>query len=320
MANVCVIGGSGFIGRHLCERLVQDGHCVLIPTRRRERAKHLLPLPTADVIEADVHQPATLRRLFAGVDVVINLVGVLHSRRGQPYGPEFARAHVELPQKIIAACRETGVRRLIHISALKCAPDAPSAYLRSKADGEDAVVQARGALNTTIFRPSVVFGSEDRFLNTFASLQAILPVMVLACPQAKFQPVYVCDVATAIAKSIDCEESHGRAYDLVGPNVYTLHELVEYAGRMSGHHRPILELDDRMSYVQARLLELMPGKLMTADQYYSMRVDSTSTAPLPFGLAPHALETIAPVYLSGKFPRSRYSFFRYYAGRKGREV
>lgn len=320
MANICIIGGSGFLGRHLCERLSQDGHTLIVPTRRRERAKHLLPLPTSDVVQADVHQPATLARLFAGVDAVINLVGVMHSRRGKPYGPEFAHAHVELPRKIITACREAGVPRLIHISALKCAPDAPSAYLRSKADGEAAVVQARGFLSTTIFRPSVVFGPEDRFLNTFARLQSKLPLMVLACPRAKFQPVYVGDVAAAIAKSVHCEESYGRAYDLAGPKAYTLKELVAYAGQMSGHPRPILELDDRMSYVQARMLELMPGKLMTADQYYSMRVDSVSSSPLPFGLRSTALETIAPVYLSGKFPRSRYSFFRYYAGRKGREV
>ena len=320
MARLCILGGSGFIGRHLCERLSGAGHTLVVPTRRRERAKHLIMLPTVDVVETDIHRDGELERLFRGADGVINLVGVLHSSRGNPYGKEFAKVHVELPRKIVAACATAGVPRLLHMSALKAAPDAPSAYLRSKGDGEAIVIQARGRLAATIFRPSVVFGPEDRFLNTFAALQAKLPVMVLACAQAKFQPVFVGDVTAAMVAALDRPESFGRAYDLAGPQVYTLRELVEYAGAASGHPRPVLELDDRMSYVQARILELAPGKLMTADQYYSMRVDSTSSAPLPFDIAPTSLESVAPTYLAGVYPRSRFSTFRYYAGRKGREV
>lgn len=320
MARICVLGGSGFIGRHLCERLSQQGHTLVVPSRRRERAKHLITLPTVDVVDANVHEESTLRRLLQGMDAVINLIGVLHSPRGKPYGSTFAQVHVELPRKVVAACLANKVPRLLHMSALKAAPDAPSAYLRSKADGEAVVVQARGQLATTIFRPSVVFGMEDRFLNTFAHLLAKLPFMTLACPKAQFQPVYVGDVAQAMATSVEAEESFGRAYDLVGPKVYSLHELVAFAGEHSGHRRPILDLDDRMSYLLARLMEFAPGKPLTADQYYSMRVASTSAAPLPFDIDPTPLETVAPVYLKGVYPRSRYSLFRYYAGRKGREV
>ncbi len=320
MARICILGGSGFIGRHVVEKLVARGDFVVVPARRRERAKHLIMLPTVDVVQADVHDPATLARLFARCDAVINVVGILHGRRGVPYGPEFARAHVELPKNAIAACRAAGVPRLLHMSALKAAPDGPSEYLRSKADGEAAVVAARGDLGTTIFRPSVVFGPEDRFLNLFAELQHLLPVVVLGSPNAKFQPVYVGDVAQAIVAGLDHPDAEGRAYDLAGPTVYTLRELVEYAGRLAGHPRPIIGLGPRLSYLQAWAMEFLPVKLLSRDNYYSMKVDSVSAEPLPFGLPATPLEAIAPVYLQGVYPRSRYSVFRYYAGRKAREV
>jgi NADH dehydrogenase len=320
MARICVLGGSGFIGRHIVEKLVERGDFVIVPSRRRERAKHLITLPTVQVVQADVHDPATLRRLFAGCDAAINLVGVLQGRRGDPYGPDFVRAHVELPRKAIAACRDARVPRLLHMSALKAAPDGPSQYLRSKADGEAAIIAARNDLAATVFRPSVVFGPEDRFLNLFAKLARWLPVIFLGSPDAKFQPVHVADVALAFVASLDDDDAVDRAYDLVGPQVYTLRELVELAGRLSGRPRPIVGLGPRLSYWQARAMEFAPGQLLSRDNYYSMQVDSVSAAPLPFGIAPTPLEAVAPVYLKGIYPRSRYSAFRYYAGRKTREV
>jgi len=320
MSRICVLGGSGFVGRHIVEHLVEASHFVVVPTRRRERAKHLIMLPTVDVVEADVHDPAALARLFRSCDAVINLVGVLHSRPGDPYGPDFARAHVALPQQVVDACVAAGVPRLLHMSALKSAPEAPSEYLRSKAEGEAAVIAARGRIAATIFRPSVVFGPEDSFLNTFAALQRQLPVLFLACPDAKFQPVYVEDVARVFVASLERDESFDKAYDLVGPKVYTLRELVEYAGRVSGHPRPIVGLGERMSWWQARAMELMPVKLMSRDNVRSMRVANVSDAPLPFGIEPTPLEAVAPVYLRGVYSRSRFSAFRYRAGRRPREV
>ena len=320
MARICVLGGSGYIGRHLVARLAAGGHQVIVPTRRRERARHLIMLPTVDVVQADIRDPVTLEWLLARCDAAINLVGVLQSRNGQPYGPAFAAAHVELPKRLVAACLAAKIPRLVHMSALKAAADAPSQYLRSKADGEAAIVAARAQLATTIFRPSVVFGPEDQFLNLFARLQRVLPVLFLASPDAQFQPVYVGDVAEAFVRALDEDESHGKAYDLVGPRTYTLRELVAYAGQVSGHPRPIVGLGDRLSYLQAWLMELAPGKLMSRDNYHSMKLPNTSDAKLPFGIHATPLEAVAPVYLKGLSPRSRYSEFRYHAGRKTREV
>ena len=204
-SNVLVVGGTGFIGRHLVASLAAAGLRVTVPSRRRERAKHLILLPTVDVVEADIMAPGVLERLFAGQDAVYNLVGILHGRRGRgdergpnDYGPDFARMHVELPQAIVAACRANGVRRLLHISALGASPDAPSEYLRSKSIGERALLAADD-LEVTVFRPSVVFGPEDQFLNRFAAFTRWLPVFAVPSPQAMFQPVYVGDVARALA-------------------------------------------------------------------------------------------------------------------------
>jgi NADH dehydrogenase len=320
MARICVLGGSGFVGRHVVAKLIEQGHGVVVPTRRRERARHLIMLPTIDVVQADIHEARTLARLVARCDAVINLVGILQSRNGTPYGPDFAAAHVELPRKVVAACLEEKVPRLVHMSALKAAADAPSQYLRSKADGEAAIVAARAQLATTIFRPSIVFGPEDQFLNLFARLQRFLPVMFLASPNARFQPVYVGDVAEAFVRCLDADESHGKAYDLVGPRKYTLRELVAYAGQITGHSRPIVGLGDRLSYLQALFMEYAPGKLMSRDNYHSMKLPNVSDAKLPFGIHATPLEAVAPVYLKGMSPRSRYSEFRYHAGRKSREV
>lgn len=312
LEKVCVIGGSGFVGRHIVHLLAAEKIQVRVPTRRRERVKdELILLPTVDVLDADVHDPATLDRLVQGADAVINLVGILHEeRRG-----DFHRVHTELPAKIMEACRRNGVKRYLHMSALNADTAAPSAYLRSKGEAEK-LVRASG-LDWTLFRPSLIFGRGDTFLNLFARLLRFLPVVLLACPNARFQPVWVEDVARAFFHSLRDRRTVGQSYDLCGPGVYTLRELVACVGRITGHNRPIVGLSDRLSYLQAAAMEWLPVKLMTRDNYYSMQVDSVCRCGFPevFGVHPTALEAVAPAYLGGRHPKARYMFFRYRARR-----
>lgn len=320
--NVLVLGGAGFLGRHLLCELAERGIRATVPTRRYERAKHLLPLPTVDVVETDVFAPGQLELLAKGKQLVVNLVGILHGRRGRrdergpnDYGPDFARVHVELPQAVVAACRAQGVRRLVHVSALGAATDAPSEYLRSKAIGEQAVLAADD-LDVTVFRPSVLFGPEDQFLNRFATLARFLPVLAVPCPDAQFQPLYVGDAVKAILACVNDPETHGKSYDLAGPHVYSLRELVRYVCAVTGRRRPIVGLSERLSRFQAFLMELAPGPtIMSRDNVLSMRVPNTTQAPFPFGIRPRALEGIAPFYLAPTRPRERYPQLRWRARR-----
>jgi len=323
--KICVLGGSGFVGRHIVRRLAAQGYEVRVLTRRRERSKELIVLPTVDVIEANIHDPLELNRQFDGMDAVINLVGILHektpgridkplARRG-----DFQAVHIELPRKVLHACADAGVKRLLHMSALGADPTGQSAYQRSKGIGEALLREAasphsehenwylngpkfvRGqGLAVTIFRPSVIFGPEDRFLNLFARLLKLLPVLLLANARARFQPVYVEDVAHAYVSALANPATFGQTYDLCGPKAYTLLELVQLVAAVSGYRRPIVALCDRLSYLQALLLEFAPGKLMTRDNYYSMKTDNICAGPFPpvFGIQPTALEAVAPGYLA----------------------
>lgn len=298
--NVLLIGGSGFLGSHVARRLTARGLRVKVPTRNRERAKHLILLPTVDVVEADVHDEATLIRLCEGQDAVVNLVGVLKGgtgkTHGQPYGPGFARAHVELPAQLAKAAWAAGIPRLVHVSALKAAADAPSAYLRSKAAGEARV---RAAFpDATIFRPSVIFGAGDSFLTLFAGLLKFAPLVPLASPGALFQPVWVGNVADAIVEALVRAEAAGHTWELCGPSVYTLRQLIEFTGKVTGRQRPVLGLSPGFSYLQAYAMELLGGP-MTRDNLLSMRVPNVCDGgcALPFDLAPAALENVVPTYL-----------------------
>ncbi|GAB3540705.1 complex I NDUFA9 subunit family protein [Noviherbaspirillum agri] len=304
--KILILGGTGFIGSHVIAKLADSGCLLEVPTRRKSHAVHLLPLPDVDlVVEANIHDDETLDRLVCGKDAVINLVGILHGKRaahGERYGSDFARAHVELPRRVVAACARHGVRRYLHMSALGADRNAPSMYLRSKADGEAAAF-SNPDVHATVFRPSVVFGDQDHFLNLFASLQKFLPFMLLASPDARFQPVYVEDVAQAFVNALYDDTTIGKAFELVGPKVYTLRELVKLAGEFSGHRRPVIGLPETLSRVQAFFLEHMPGEpMMTRDNLDSMQVDSIARASMEdeLGITPTPLESVAPYYLQGQ--------------------
>ena len=298
--NILILGGSGFVGRSVCDRLVERsggaGGQIVVASRRPARAKHLQMLPTLRLAEADVHDAATLKRLVQGRDAVINLIAILHGSAAQ-----FEHAHVELPRKLAVACEAAGVRRLVHVSALGVSDAAPSAYLRSKAAGE-AVLKA-APLDLTILRPSVIFGEHDHFLNLFATLQTIAPFVPLAGAQARFQPVWVQDVAAAIVRCLDQPSSIDQTYECAGPEVFTLQQIVQMAGRWSGHERPVFGLPDGLARLQAAAMELLPGTpLMSRDNIDSMRVPNVATGELPglqaLGITPASLESVAPAYLS----------------------
>lgn len=310
--KVVLLGGGGFVGSCLCGRLAGQGYDVTVPTRRPERRKSVALNPSVRLVGSNIHDPLELEDLFAGADAVINLVGILHDRdSAKPYGRRFAAAHVELPRKVVAAMRKTGVRRLLHMSALNASADAPSAYLRSKAAGEAAVVEAAGSIDATIFRPSVIFGPDDVFLNTFASLSSVFPVLPIAGGKTRFQPVYVGDVADAYVSALNDRQTIGKTYELCGPKVYTLRELVEYAGGQSGHPRPVIDLPCPLARLQATFLGLLPNPPMSPDNLRSLEVDSVTDGSRDFpGWRPQSLEAIAPTYLSRASARSRYDDLR----------
>lgn len=315
---VLVIGGSGFIGSHLVAQLAAHDYRVRVPTRHEDNARHLLVLPNVDIVEADIHDEAQLRHLMEDMDAVINLVGILHGKpaaSGARYGADFSRAHVELPKKIVAACAAAGIARLLHMSALGADRDAPSMYLRSKADGEAAACSS-AVVGVTIFRPTVVFGEGDHFLNMFASLQKMLPVIPLGGADAKFQPVFVGDVATAYIHALENDHTIGHVYELAGPRVYTLRELVELAGEISGHSHPVVGLPPVLARVEAWFLEHAPGgPLMSRDNLDSMRVDNVARLPIApeLNISPTPLEAVVPSYLAREV--NRVDLFRH----KGRE-
>jgi len=319
LQKVLLIGGSGFIGGWIASCLSERGVRVTVATRHLENGKQRATLPMVNVVEANVNDPAALVGLIRGHDAVINLVGILHDGDSRlPYGKGFAAAHVELPGKIVAAMKETGVRRLVHMSALRAAVDGPSEYLRSKGEGEAIVCAAQGALETTVFRPSVVFGPDDAFLNLFAKLLRIFPLLPLAAGSARFQPVYVGDVARAFADCLSVRATFAQTYDLCGPTVYTLREMVEYTARLVGKRPRILDLGTGgWAYLQAGVMWLLPKPPLSPDNLRSMEVDSVSDGSRDYpGWQPTPLEAVAPTYLApSEQTQLRLDRYRYRAGR-----
>ncbi|MFM1924222.1 MAG: hypothetical protein RIT44_28 [Pseudomonadota bacterium] len=317
MPRVLVLGGSGFVGRQVCEQLARQGWQITVPTRRASHAARIQNLPGLTVLEASVHNEADLARLMPGHDAVVNLVAVLHGNEAR-----FEHVHVELPRKIAQAMQTAGVQRLVHISALGADVQGPSMYQRSKAQGEAVLHQAQ--LQLSVLRPSVIFGAEDQFLNLFADLQAIAPFMPLASQGTRFQPVWVGDVARAVVTCLQQPGTIGQTYELCGPDVMTLGELVHAAGQWAGvNHgrgRPVVGLPLWMGWLQAWAMEMLPGEpLMSRDNLASMKVDNVASGQWPglhaLGIATASASGVAPTYLGHRGPRSRLNLWREHAGR-----
>jgi NADH dehydrogenase len=314
--RICLVGGAGFVGRHLVYRLARDGHRLRVLTRRRDRQRDLLVVPTLELVETNVHYASELMEAFKGCDVVVNLVGILNPGRGEHGG--FEAVHVDLPRKVTEAARVNGIGRLLHMSAINADPGAPSAYLRSRGEGEAVAHEAaREGMAVTSFRPSVIFGPGDSLFNRFARLLALAPILPLACPDARLAPVYVGDVAEAFVRALDDPKTHGGRYELCGPEVLTLRELVTYAARASGRRRVVLGLPDWASRLEARVMELAPGKPFTRDNYLSLQVDGVCRGDglVALGITPTGVRAVVPGYLGGGGRTGFYTGLRLLAGR-----
>jgi nucleoside-diphosphate-sugar epimerase len=317
--TVCLLGGTGFVGFHLANRLTRKGYAVNILTRRRERHRELLVNPGIRLIEADVFNADQLRRNFGVVGAVINLIGILNERNARQGG--FAQVHAELPGLIADAAAAAGAPCLLHMSALHADPGEPdSHYLRSKGEGEARVHAAASRnLRVTSFRPSVIFGPGDSFFNRFAALLRLSPLFFpLACPGSRFAPVYVGDVAEAFCAALANGATSGRRLEMCGPESYTLSELVTYTRDLLGLRKPVIGLGDGLSRWQARLLGLMPSRPFTLDNYYSLQYDSlcVDNALPGLGIMPTPVGAVVPSYIAGRNQRGRFGGFRRMARRQ----
>ena len=308
--TIALLGGSGFLGRALARQLALAGYQIKVLTRSAQRAHALSVLPQVQIIEIGAGA-TSLSEALKGCSAAVNLVGILH----ESSSAQFDEVHLGLAQKLISACQSSGVHRLIHIGAIGTDANAPSRYLRSKAASEQAVHASK--LDWTILRPSVIFGQEDQFLNLYADLAKVVPILPLACPNAQFQPVHVEDVAHAVVRCLTLPETAGKTLELCGPKVYTLRQLIKLVEEWIGVRPPILGLSLGLSMLQATLMGLLPIKLITRDNVRSMQVPNIASGPFPsiLGFHPSAMETIVPAYLFPQLGRARYGQMRRFAGR-----
>src|SRR3979490_2354870 len=296
--SIAVRGGTGFLGTRLVARLIKDGHRVTVLSRDREQHKHLLVLPGLTLENCDVYAAAQLSERFRGKDVVINLIGILNERGFG--GSGFKRAHTELTQGVLQAARSAGVTRLLQVSALKAAVDAPSYYLRSKGDAEQLIRESSSALDWTVFQPSVMFGPGDTFLNRFAGLLGAIPlVFPLAKPHARFQPVLVADVIEAMVRCLHGGASSPQTYELGGPQIYSLREIVDLVAKLTGRRRWVIGLPDAVARMQALAMDFVPGRPFSSDNYRSLTVDSVCKEAVfaKLGIKPQSMLATARQYL-----------------------
>lgn len=317
--TLCIFGGTGFVGRHLARALTAAGHRVRIPSRHPERHRDLRVFPGLTLLEGDVvHDGFVMRKALEGCDAAINLIGILNEKRDN--GREFHAIHVALVERMLTACREKKVGRFLHMSALNAdAASGSSYYLRSKGEGENRVHAASG-IDATSFRPSVIFGRDDSFTNRFAALLRKAPVLPLACADSRMAPVHVEDVVQAFVRSLDMPATIGQRYNLCGPTVYTLREIVAYLNRELDLHRTIIGLGPRLSKLQALILQHVPGKPFTLDNYRSLQTDSVCpegdrVLRDTFGIVPTPLEAAVPLYLQPDTLRAHYVRWRQTARR-----
>ena len=317
--TIGILGGTGFVGRTLANRLIQDGYRLRVLTRNREAHREsLILLPGLDLVETNIHNPELLAHHLSGCDAVINLVGILNERGRN--GAGFRAAHVEFVRNLITACREKAIQRVLQMSALGADAAGPSHYLRTKGEAEDLLYSAAD-LVVTCYRPSVIFGAGDSFFNRFAGLLRLAPMFPLACANARFAPVFVEDVAEAMARTLRNPDYFGKRLQLCGPSIYTLEQLVRYTAGCVGLRRIIVPLPDLLSRIQAALLDFWPlgafiGKPFSTDNYLSTKVDSICTCNdfEALGIRPAALEAVVPSYLSHTGTRARYYLYRSHTG------
>jgi nucleoside-diphosphate-sugar epimerase len=310
--RICIMGGTGFVGRHLAARLNELRIPTKILTRRRERQRAVLVLPLTQVSEINVYDYERLKQEFAGYDTVINLVGILNETGH--VGAGFHKAHVSLTRNVVDACISAGCKRLLHMSALNASSTHPSSfYLRTKGMAEDYVHTFARGIKATSFRPSVIFGDGDSFFNRFAALLKLTPYYFpLACADTRFAPVYVGDVVTQFIAALDDPATYGKRLELCGPETYTLKELVAYTAELLGLQRKIIGLPDFASKLQATVMEYLPGKPFSLDNYHSMQKDSVCNNGIITGTS---LKAVVPTYLLNRNTRKRYDAFRQNYGR-----
>ena len=290
--NIAILGGSGFVGSELCRRLTAEGHKIRVLSRKLASATAISDLPNLTLHHCPEYSVSELTQATQSCDVLINLIGILNEKGRD--GSGFDAAHYTITQNALQACINNAIPRMLQLSALHADVDGPSHYLRSKGKAE-ALLNNCHDIDITIFKPSVIFGPGDSFLNRFADLLRFTPgVFPLACGNARFAQVYVGDVVTAMANSLEQIDSYGNSYELCGPNIYTLKQLVELTGEFSGHPRWVISLPPTLSKLQAMLLELVPGKPMSMDNFRSLSLDSICGECTP---CQTSLESIAPTYL-----------------------
>ena len=290
--TVAVIGGSGFVGRHLLVRLVNAGLQVTALARSSAAESGLRKLAGVRVVRVKLESDEALSACLAGQAVVINLVGILHESREI----DFDAVHVAFPRRLAQLCQAAGVTQYLHMSALNAdAAKGSSRYLKSRGEGEDAVHHACGGVTVTSFRPSIIFGPGDNFFGVFDRLLNWMPVFPVVCPETRFAPVCVDDVVEAFYQVLERgADFNGQRLNLCGPQIYTFKELVQFVARVTGRRRLVLGMPDSLSRLQALVMERLPGKLFTRDNYRSMQMDSVCGGDdfAALGITPKALEDV----------------------------